>query len=104
MPLGNAGSGQLVPVYTTEEVKRWVESSKDGFSATAETILLVTAAIGVVVMAAGIIQLMREGRDPTFGGGGADRAPGKWMCICGGALGALGSIMYFLVGVMKVGS
>lgn len=103
MSLGNASNGALVPVYKTDELKKWVEGGKGELQNLTEITLIILSVIGFLLFAAGVIQYMKEARNPEFGGGGADRAPAKWMMIAGGAFGSMASVFYFVVRVMTVG-
>lgn len=105
MALGKANEGQLIPVYSTDDVRKWVDGGADFLSSFMDVVVILMIVIGFLVCMLGIIQLMkaqREEQGTMAGGSRSETGYAIWKIIGGGLLGSLTTIYLFTVRVISV--
>lgn len=99
--MANAANSGKIPEYTAQDTKAWLDGRSAGLTDLTNTLVIVLMVIGLVVFAAGVIQIMKEGREAASGGGGGRPRYGVYMALGGGALGSISGIFLFIVALIK---
>jgi uncharacterized membrane protein HdeD (DUF308 family) len=93
-------STQLVPEYTTEQVKAWMGDRKKDTSNAMDITLSICTLLGLVICGVGVIQVMSHAKARMEGGG--DGHKGGWtMIFIGAALGIVGGLLLLVITLVK---
>lgn len=89
---------KLIPVYTSDQAKSWLEGVSSGISTTIDAMLIILTLVGFIVFALGIMRYMRAAQDVSSGQGAAEGYRGSvWMIVIGALLSLVGGIFIFFV-------
>jgi len=90
---------KLIPEYTADQGKSWLDSLSQAISTTAEVVLILITFAGFVVFVMGIMRYMRAAREGMSGQGGDGYREAIWMIVIGVLFAFAGSIYIFAVGI-----
>ena len=91
---------KLIPEYTSEEAKSWLDGMSANVRTTADLVLILLTGLGFVLFTMGVMRYMRAARDAATGGGGGDGyREALWMIVIGTLFAVIGGIYIFFVAI-----
>ena len=96
--------GNIVPVYTTQDINKWLGARTGDISSVTTAVLVIIAFVGLCFFIAGVLAYMKENREEAGQagmGGGGGRRPSVTYILIGAGFGAADVIFLMLVNLIR---